>query len=48
MSIVERIFDRLTSYDSTSVGAAQLAYKAHLRTAKIKSCVKLSPWAVSH
>ena len=36
MSIVERIFDRLTSYDSTSVGAAQLAYKAHLRTAKIK------------
>ncbi len=46
MSIVERIFDRLTSYDSTSVGAAQLAYKAHLRTAKIKSCVKLSPQAV--
>lgn len=36
MSVVERIFDRLTSYDSTSVGAAQLAYKAHLRTAKIK------------
>lgn len=36
MSIVERIFDRLTSYDSTNVGAAQLAYKAHLRTVKIK------------
>ncbi|WP_336818100.1 DUF1073 domain-containing protein [Cedecea sp. MMO-103] len=36
MSVIERIFDRLTSYDSTSVGAAQLAYKAHLRTAKIK------------
>ena len=36
MSVVERVFDRLTSYDSTSVGAAQLAYKAHLRTAKIK------------
>lgn len=36
MSVVERIFDRLTSYDSTSVGAAQLAYKAHLRTMKIK------------
>ncbi|NMP26858.1 DUF1073 domain-containing protein [Rahnella sp. SAP-1] len=35
MSVVERIFDRLTSYDSTSVGAAQLAYKAHLRTMKI-------------
>lgn len=36
MSVVERIFDRLTAYDSTSMGAAQLAYKAHLRTAKIK------------
>ncbi|WP_393950355.1 DUF1073 domain-containing protein [Kluyvera intermedia] len=36
MSVVERIFDRLTAYDSTSVGGAQLAYKAHLRTVKIK------------
>lgn len=35
MSVVERIFDRLTSYDSTTVGAAQLAYKAHLRTMKV-------------
>ncbi|MCP6571076.1 DUF1073 domain-containing protein, partial [Klebsiella pneumoniae] len=34
--IVERIFDRLTSHDSPSLGAAQLAYQAHLRTAKIK------------
>ncbi|EMD6813351.1 DUF1073 domain-containing protein [Citrobacter koseri] len=41
MSVVERIFDRLTSYDSTSVGAAQLAYKAHLRTAKIKELRKI-------
>ena len=47
MSVVERIFDRLTSYDSTSVGAAQLAYKTH-RTQKLRSCVRLSPWAVNH
>ncbi|GAB7202396.1 hypothetical protein OS31_40230 [Dickeya oryzae] len=40
MSVVERIFDRLTSYDSTSVGAAQLAYKAHLRTMKIKKAAR--------
>lgn len=41
MSVIERIFDRLTSYDSTTVGAAQLAYKAHLRTAKIKELRKI-------
>ncbi|HFR3118971.1 TPA: DUF1073 domain-containing protein [Enterobacter roggenkampii] len=41
MSIVERIFDRLTSYDSTNVGAAQLAYKAHLRTVKINGLRKI-------
>lgn len=41
MSVVERIFDRLTSYDSTSVGAAQLSYKAHLRTMKVKKLREL-------
>lgn len=30
-SIIERIHDRLIAYDSTSQGAAQLVYKAHLR-----------------
>lgn len=35
MSIVERIWDRLTAYDSTTLGAAQLVYKAHLRTYKV-------------
>ncbi|CAI1048418.1 DUF1073 domain-containing protein [Serratia ficaria] len=32
MSVVERIWDRLTAFDSATVGAAQLVYKAHLRT----------------
>jgi phage-related protein (TIGR01555 family) len=31
-SVIERIHDRLIAYDSTSQGAAQLVYKAHLRT----------------
>jgi uncharacterized protein len=35
-SVVERIYDRLVSYDSTSAGSAQLVYKAHLRIMKIK------------
>lgn len=41
MSIVERIFDRLTAYDSIVEGSAQLAYKAHLRTMAIKGLRKL-------
>ncbi|GBR27593.1 phage-associated protein [Komagataeibacter oboediens DSM 11826] len=36
MSVVERIFDVLTSFDSATLGAAQLVYKAHLRVMKIK------------
>lgn len=36
ISIYERIFDRLTAFDSTTQGAAQLAYKAYLRTFKVK------------
>lgn len=35
-SVAERIFDRLTAFDSTTQGAAQLAFKAHLRIIKIK------------
>lgn len=30
-SVIERLRDRLTSYDSATLGAAQLVYKAHLR-----------------
>jgi len=36
MSVFERIFDRLTAFDSTTQGAAQLAYKCYLRTLKVK------------
>lgn len=35
-SVVERLFDRLLAFDSTTQGAAQLVYKAHLRTYKIE------------
>lgn len=35
MSVIERMYDRLLAYDSTSQGAAQLVFKAHLRTLKI-------------
>jgi phage-related protein (TIGR01555 family) len=31
-SVVERIYDRLTAYDSATEGAKELAFKAHLRT----------------
>ena len=35
-SVLERLFDRLLAFDSTTQGAAQLVYKAHLRTYKIE------------
>ena len=35
MSIVERLFDRMVAFDSTTLGIAQLVYKAHLRTLKV-------------
>lgn len=35
ISVVERLFDRLIAFDSASTGAAQLVYKAYLRTYKI-------------
>jgi len=35
-SVIERIKDRLVAFDSATVGAAQLVYKAHLRTIKIE------------
>lgn len=31
-SVIERLFDRLVAFDSTTQGTAQLVYKAHLRT----------------
>lgn len=36
MSVLERLYDRMTMFDSASTGAGQLVYKAWLRTLKIK------------
>jgi len=41
MSVVERLFDRLVAFDSATQGAAQLVYKAHLRTYKVKDLRKI-------
>lgn len=34
-SVIERLIDRLTIFDSATIGAGQLVYKAHLRTYKV-------------
>ncbi len=36
-SVLERLYDRLLAFDSTTQGTAQLAYKAHLRTYKVEN-----------
>lgn len=36
ISVLERLYDRLLAFDSASMGAAQLVYKAYIRTYKIK------------
>lgn len=36
LSIIERMFDRLLAFDSATTGAAQLVFKAYLRTLKKK------------
>jgi phage-related protein (TIGR01555 family) len=35
-SVLERLWDRMIAFDSTTAGIAQLVYKAHLRTYKVK------------
>jgi phage-related protein (TIGR01555 family) len=35
-SVLERLWDRVIAFDSTTQGAAQLVYKAHLRVIKVK------------
>lgn len=35
LSVFERFYDRMVAFDSASTGAAQLVYKAYLRTMKI-------------
>ncbi|MBS0893966.1 DUF1073 domain-containing protein [Tatumella sp. JGM130] len=41
MSVIERIFDRLMAYDSSTQGAAQLIFKAHLRTYSVEGLRQL-------
>jgi uncharacterized protein len=41
LSVLEPLYDRLVAFDSTSQGAAQLAYRAHLRTLKIENLREL-------
>ena len=36
MSVIERLYDRLIAFDSGTMGAAQLLYKAYLRTYKVE------------
>lgn len=36
LSVIEPLYDRLVAFDSTTQGAAQLVYKAHLRTVKVQ------------
>lgn len=36
LSVLEPLWDRLIAFDSTSMGTAQLVYKAHLRTVYMK------------
>lgn len=36
MSVIEPLFDRLVAFDSTTAGAAQLVFRAHVRTMKLK------------
>lgn len=40
-SVLERLWDRLLAFDSTTQGAAQLVYKAHLRTLSIEGLREL-------
>ncbi|MDR1021165.1 MAG: DUF1073 domain-containing protein [Synergistaceae bacterium] len=40
-SMVEAIYDRLVSFDSTTLGASQLVYRAYLRTIKISGFRKI-------
>jgi phage-related protein (TIGR01555 family) len=37
ISVLERLYDRMVAFDSATTGAAQLLYKAYLRTYKIEN-----------
>lgn len=36
LSVFEPLYDRMVAFDSATMGAAQLAYKAHVRTLRVK------------
>lgn len=36
ISVIERLYDRMVAFDSATTGAAQLVYKAYIRTYKLK------------
>lgn len=40
-SVVERLYDRLVGFDSATQGAAQLVYKAHIRTLQIEGLIDI-------
>lgn len=37
ISVLERLYDRMVSFDSATTGSAQLVYKSYLRTLKVKN-----------
>lgn len=41
ISVLERLYDRLIAFDSTTLGAAQLVSKAHLRTLSVEQLREL-------
>jgi phage-related protein (TIGR01555 family) len=41
LSVIERLFDRMIAFDSATQGAAQLVYKAYLRTVKVEDLRKV-------
>ena len=41
LSVIEPLYDRLVAFDSTTQGAAQLVYKAHLRVWKMAEMAQL-------
>ena len=41
MSVLERLYDRLVAFDSSTNGAAQLMYRSYLRTLKVKDLRKV-------
>ncbi len=41
LSVIERLYDRLVSFDSATTGAAQLVYKSYIRTLKVEGLREL-------